>query len=81
MIDATKIVGRVTISGDNRLGVLYPGYNIGQPISVEEGNIQYITLYNGVEFGGPISFRLTFSKATKLVTSAFTASLLAYIMY
>ena len=32
-IDATAQVGRVTLTGNN-LGVLFPGYMIGQPITV-----------------------------------------------
>ena len=39
MIDASTHVGRVIISSDNSLGVLYPNYVKGQPITVPQGEI------------------------------------------
>ena len=56
MVDATNIVARVTIKGDSNLGILENGYIMGAPITVPEGNVKYITLYNGNPHGGPISF-------------------------
>ena len=63
MVNAESLVGRVTIDGDSSLGVIFPGYTIGQPITVPRGESKYIQLYNGNPYGGPIQFTLTFSGA------------------
>ena len=78
MVDASSVVGRVTINASKDLGVLVPGYVSGQPITVPRGSVKYITLYNGYAYGGPISFTLTFSGATTLITSTSTLILAAF---
>lgn len=80
-VDASSVVGRVTISADNSLGVLYPGYTSGQPITVERGSIRYITIYNGNRYGGPISFTLTFSGATNLLAGVSSMAFALYNMF
>ena len=45
-IDATAQVARVKLTGNN-LGVLFPGYIIDQPITVPQGKVKYLTIYNG----------------------------------
>ena len=63
MVDATKFPGRITFKDPtNSLGVLYPGYVLGQPITVEEGEIKYITVYNGNQ-AGVLQFESIFSGA------------------
>ena len=37
MVDASSVVGRVTINANKDLGVLVPGYVAGQPITVPRG--------------------------------------------
>ena len=80
MVNAESIVGRVTIEGDTNLGVIYPGYTVGQPITVPRGESKYIQLYNGNPYGGPIQFTLTFSGAEKLLASTI-ASVTTMMMF
>ena len=61
-LDATAAVGRVIVDNNSELGVLVPGYVIGQPITVSEGQIRKITIYNGGE-NGPLTYTLSFSAA------------------
>ena len=81
MVDASSVVGRVTIEGGKELGVLYPGYTTGQPITVERGSVKYITIYNGNPYGGPISFSLTFSCATNLLAAFSSSAFAIYHMF
>ena len=79
-VDASSVVGRVTISAESTLGVLYPGYAAGQPITVERGSIKYITIFNGNPYGGPVAFTLTFSSATNLMASIVSVAFTMYQM-
>lgn len=79
-VDASSVVGRVTISAESTLGVLYPGYAAGQPITVERGSIKYITIFNGSPYRGPVSFTLTFSSATNLMASIASVAFTMYQM-
>ena len=56
------------IDSTNSLGVLYPGYSLGQPIKVEAGNVQTITVYNG-KAAGPLQFMMKMSNAYALAVS------------
>ena len=79
MVDASKFTGRITFKDPtNSLGVLYPGYVLGQPITVAEGEIKYITLYNGNQ-AGVLQFESIFSgaKMNALIGTATIASLMA----
>ena len=67
-IDATEYLARVVFDNTDSLGVLFPGYIIGQPISVETGETKYVTIYNGDE-AGPITYRLSFSSAQQMMMS------------
>ena len=59
------MVGRITFKDPtNALGVLYPGYVLGQPITVPQGEKKYITLYNGNQ-AGQLMFTAIFSGAQR----------------
>ena len=73
-IDATEAVARVIFDNDEDLGILYPDYVIGQPITVPKGETKMIVIYNG-NSAGYLNYRLSFSGATQMVLSA--ASLLS----
>ena len=79
LIDATKKVARVIFDDVTKLGVLYPGYVIGEPITVKQGLKKYITIYNGNDLGA-ISFKLSFSGASRIVSGmvAIAAVVLIY---
>ena len=78
MIDATKAISRITLKDPtNSLGVLYPGYSLGDTITVPEGETRYITVYNGARVG-VLQFTAVFSGAVKgLVFGASSMALLA----
>ncbi len=80
VVDATERVARVTFSQPSllknpTLGVMVPGYVMGQPITVPQGEVRTITIFNGAS-GGSSYFDVTFSGATSLAASAAAASLL-----
>ena len=65
-IDATSAVGRVIFKDTSMsLGVLKNGYELGETITVEQGDKQEITIYNGGRNGGYLRFELIFSAAIK----------------
>ena len=72
-IDANEALARVVFSGTNELGVLYPSYVIGQPITVEQGKVNYITVFNG-KSKGSVQFAVTFSGAASLALSGLAAA-------
>ena len=78
-VDATASVARVIFDDANVLGVLYPGYVMGEPITVEQGLKKYITIYNGGNLKA-ISFKVSFSGASGLV-SGMAAALVALMLY
>ena len=61
-IDAKNGTARVIFDNDDDLGVLYPDYVIGQPITVPEGETKIITIYNG-NSAGYLNFKISFSGA------------------
>ena len=63
-------------AGQNKLGVLYPGYRLGAPITVKEGEKRYITVYNGIQHGA-MYYTVEFSGALNLVLASSTAMLAA----
>ena len=76
-VDASKFVGRITfIDSTSSLGVLYPGYVLGQPITVKEGETKYITVYNGNQVG-VLTFKSVFSGAVKSTLVAISTLSLA----
>ena len=75
-IDATAALARVIFDDTTNLGVLFNGYVIGQPITIPEGEIQEITVYNG-NIAQPVSFVQSFSGAKTLAGSLLA---LAFLM-
>ena len=59
-------------ASQSKLGVLYPGYRLGAPISVKMGEKRYITVYNGIEHG-PMYYNVEFSGAMNLAIASSTA--------
>ena len=72
-IDGTKAIARVIFDDTDTLGVLYPGYVIGEPITVQQGSSKTVTIYNGGN-QGPISFVISFSTAGRLALSGVMAA-------
>jgi hypothetical protein len=68
-IDATQAVGRVVFDDTTNLGVEVDGYQIGDVISVKQGDTRTIRVYNGNE-AGPLTFLIAFSAANYLSMSA-----------
>ena len=73
VIDASAHLVRVVFDGTNDLGVLYPSYVMGQPLTVEQGSVKYITVYNGKQTGS-VQFTATYSGATALTLSGLAAA-------
>ena len=61
-VDATQALGRVQFNKAVSLGVLYNGYEMGQPITIPKGEVQAITIYNG-NAAGPLSIDIVTSGA------------------
>uniref|UniRef100_A0A7S3IZR9 Uncharacterized protein n=1 Tax=Strombidium inclinatum TaxID=197538 RepID=A0A7S3IZR9_9SPIT len=72
-IDATESVARVTFSDTTQLGVFYPGYQDENLISVPQGQVVMLTIYNGND-QGMIQYTMTFSGAVKLASAAAAAA-------
>ena len=49
---------------------------VGDVITVSEGDVQEITIYNGAETG-PLTFDISFSGANQLLASAVTMAVVA----
>ena len=64
-VDASNATSRVIFGGSTDLGVLHPYYTMGQPITVDFGQVKQFTVYNG-NSDGNIEFDLSFSSAMKL---------------
>ena len=76
-VDASKYVARIAfVDATNSLGVLYPGYVLGQPITVPEGEVKYITVYNGAQVG-VLTFKSIFSGA--IANTLMTASAISVL--
>lgn len=78
-VDATSAPARLILDGSSNLGVLYPGYVIGEPITIPEGFIRYVTIYNGNQ-AGILRYTLSFSAAKALVTSGAAAIAMAFAL-
>ena len=76
-VDGTKSIARVIFDDTDTLGVLYPGYVMGEPITVQQGSVKTVTIYNGGN-QGPISFRISFSAAGRLAFSGVMAATSAF---
>ena len=77
-IDAKEYqnVARVIFDDSDTLGVLFPGYKMGQPITVQPGQVKWITIYNGND-AGPTVFKLSFSAAQNLLSVGLSIILMA----
>ena len=64
-MDATQGVGRVVFDDTTNLGVEVDGYTIGDVITVKEGEVRTIRVFNGNE-AGPLTFLVAFSGAQLL---------------
>ena len=58
-VNAANFVAHVSIKDSDKVGVLYPGYTLGQPITVDkidpqDTGVKYITVFNGNDYMGPI---------------------------
>ena len=67
-VDGTNALAKVSFGG-KWVGVLYPGYQENDVISVSVGQIKYVTIYNG-QSRGSINVRIFFSSAKQLALSA-----------
>ena len=79
-IDATLEVARVIFDNDEDLGVLWPDYVIGTPITIEKGTKEEIVVYNGNN-AGYLNFRVSFSGSTSLVMSVVSTMSMALLNY
>ncbi len=67
-VDASDAVARVRFDGSSYLGVLYPGYKVGETINVSKGDVKYITIFNGGD-RGDMTAEAVFSGAVALYGS------------
>ena len=79
-IDATEEVARVIFDNDEDLGVLWPDYVIGTPITIEKGKREEIVVFNGNN-AGYLNFRISFSGAVSLIMSAASALSMSILNY
>ena len=78
LMDASLATARITVkessSNAYAIGVLFPGYKVGQPITIPQGSKKTITIYNGGS-RGYLNFEIVLSGAGQLAVS--TAALLS----
>ena len=79
-IDASETVARVIFDNDEDLGVLWPDYVIGTPITIEKGTREEIVVYNGNN-AGYLNFRISFSGAASLIMTAVSSLGLVALNY
>ena len=79
-VNATAFTARVVFDDSDKLGVLYPGYKMGQPITVEKGKIKYVQIYNGND-AGPTQFKISFSSAQRLLVQSLALLLTVVSFY
>ena len=65
-IDASEGVARVLFENSSYLGIEYDGAEVGDVISINEGDTEEITIYNAAE-AGPLTFDISFSGASELL--------------
>ena len=70
-VDASEGVARVIFENSQYLGIEMDGMkpDVGDVITVKEGDVQEITIYNGAETG-PLTFDISFSGASQLLAGA-----------
>lgn len=77
-IDATEGVGRVIFKNTSVLGIEWDGAEIGDVISIAEGEIAEIPIYNGAQTG-PLTFDISFSGAGSLMAGAAALAMIAFV--
>ena len=77
-IDATEGVGRVIFKNTSVLGIEWDGAEIGDVISIAEGEIAEIPIYNGAQTG-PLTFDISFSGAGSFMAGAAALAMLAFV--
>ena len=78
-MDATSGVARVIFSNTLYLGIELDA-QVDDVITIEKGTISDITIYNAAE-SGPITFGISFSGASALVTSAAVVAALSLLSF
>ena len=66
-MDASSYVARILLNQNDNLGVIFNGYKTGEWITVEQGQMLDLTLYNG-KADGPLEFSFVYSSSIKLAT-------------
>jgi hypothetical protein len=77
-VDATKAMARLTFTKATQLGVLYNAYLINEPVTIEGGENQQITVYNG-DLNLPVTFTISISKASALTAAIATTLTTAFV--
>ena len=72
-VDATNGVARVIFENSRYLGIEWENYNVTDVITIPEGEIAEITIYNGAETG-PALFDISFSGANGFLFFAMAAA-------
>ena len=78
-VDATEGIARVIFSSTLYLGIEYEGGRVDQVMNIESG-VTDLEIYNAAE-SGPITFGISFSGATELITSAMTVAALTMLAF
>ena len=78
-IDATEGIARVIFSSTLYLGIEYEGGRVDEVMNIESG-VTDLEIYNAAE-SGPITFGISFSGATELITSAMTVAALTMLAF
>lgn len=68
-VDATNAVARVTFKNSNYLGIEWEGAKVDDVITIPEGEVAEIPIYNAAD-KGPLTFDITFSSASYILAAA-----------
>ena len=68
-VDATNAVARVTFKNSDYLGIEWSGAKVGDVITIPEGEVAEIPIYNAAD-KGPLTFDITFSSASFILAAA-----------
>ena len=67
-VDATKAMARLSFTKASQIGVLFNAYLINEPVTIEKGENQQITVYNG-DLNMPATFTIAISGAQALAVA------------
>ena len=76
-MDATEGVARVIFKNSNYLGIEWDGAEVGDVITIPEGETAEIEIYNGAETG-PLTFDISFSGASTLFAGVAALATVAF---